>query len=114
MYTSTPIVPTRYWPMVHGNTPVEVEQDLKGLQILRQMARSMAWMPQCIEACRQSGVPLPAHEETRIATNSVRQTGVYRAAELSALRRGEHVSGMTWFTGYVAIIYVIAAVLMSM
>ena len=72
MYANMPIVPTRYWPMVHGLRAEDVEQDLEGLQIMRQMARNMVWLLQCIAAGREAGVPLPEHEETRIATNFVR------------------------------------------
>ena len=72
MYANMPIVSTRYWPMVHGMTAADVEQDLEGLQIMRQMARNMVWMLQCIKAGREAGVPLPEHEEQRIATNFVR------------------------------------------
>ena len=72
MYANMPIAATRYWPMVHGNTAQEVEQDLEGLQIMRQMARNLVWMLRCIEAGNAAGIPLPEHEETRIATNFVR------------------------------------------
>ena len=72
MYANMPIVPSRYWPMVHGNTAADVEQDLEGLQIMRQMARNMVWMLQCIQAGREAGVPLPEHEAERIAINFVR------------------------------------------
>ena len=72
MYANMPIVATRYWPMVHGLNAEDVEQDLEGLQIMRQMARNMVWMLQCIQAGREAGVPLPEHEEARIATNFVR------------------------------------------
>ena len=72
MYANMPIVPSRYWPMVHGNAAADVEQDLEGLQIMRQMARNMVWMLQCIKAGREAGVPLPEYEEARIATNFVR------------------------------------------
>ena len=58
--------------MVHGMTAADVEQDLEGLQIMRQMARNMVWMLQCIQAGREAGVPLPEHEEERIATNFIR------------------------------------------
>ncbi len=72
MYANMPIVPSRYWPMVHGNTAADVEQDLEGLQIMRQMARNMVWLLQCIAAGKEAGVPLPEHEAERIATNFVR------------------------------------------
>ena len=39
-----PIVTSRYWNMVHGNTPDEVKQDGEGLQIMRYLGRNMAWM----------------------------------------------------------------------
>ena len=72
MYANMPIVATRYWPMVHGNAAADVEQDLEGLQIMRQMARNMVWMLQCFAAGREAGIPLPEHEEERIATNFIR------------------------------------------
>ena len=72
MYANMPIVATRYWPMVHGNAAADVEQDLEGLQIMRQMARNMVWMLRCIQAGREAGIPLPEHEEERIATNFIR------------------------------------------
>ena len=72
MYANMPIVPTRYWPMVHGLTAEDVEQDLEGLQIMRQMARNMVWMLQCIAAGRAAGVPDPEHESERAVTNFVR------------------------------------------
>ena len=72
MYANMPIVASRYWPMVHGNRAEDVEQDLEGLQIMRQMARNLVWMLRCIEAGKNAGVPLPEHEAERIATNYIR------------------------------------------
>lgn len=66
-----PIVTSQYWPMVHGNTPDEVMQDLEGLQIMRTLGRNMAWMLRCIEAGRLAN-QLPPEPETRIATNFIR------------------------------------------
>lgn len=63
-----PIISSRYWNMVHGNTPAEVEQDLEGMQVMRFLGRNMAYFLKCIEAGRKAGVPLP-REEGRIATN---------------------------------------------
>jgi len=34
-----PIATSRYWNMVHGNTPEEVKQDEEGLQIMRYRDR---------------------------------------------------------------------------
>ncbi len=39
-----PIVSSTYWNSVHGNTPEEVEQDLEGLQVMRNLGRNLAWM----------------------------------------------------------------------
>ena len=66
-----PIITSRYWNMVHGNTPEEVMQDLEGLQIMRCLARNMAWFLKCKEAGIKAGIPFPKSEE-RIATNFIR------------------------------------------
>lgn len=57
-----PIVSSRYWNMVHGNTPEDVEQDLEGLAIMRQLAHNMAWMLRLIEAGQEAGVAGPVQE----------------------------------------------------
>ena len=67
-----PIVTSRYWNMVHGNDPDEVMQDEEGLQIMRVLARNMAWMLKLIEAGRIAGISCPGQEEKRIATNFIR------------------------------------------
>ena len=67
-----PIATSRYWNMVHGNSPEEVQQDEEGLQIMRYLGRNMAWMLKLMEAGKQAGVPHPAQEEKRLATNFVR------------------------------------------
>ena len=66
-----PLVSSRYWPMVHGNTPEQVRQDEEGMQIMRYLARNMAWLLKCIEAGRNAGIAAPA-EETRVFTNFIR------------------------------------------
>ena len=66
------IVSSRYWNMVHGNTPQEVKQDAEGLQILRVLGRNMAWLLKLKEAREKAGVPLPLQEDERIATNFIR------------------------------------------
>ena len=66
-----PIVSSRYWNMVHGNTTEEVEQDREGLWTMRQLARNMAWMLKCISAGREAGIELPAQEAGE-ATNFIR------------------------------------------
>lgn len=72
LHQQMPIVSSRYWNMVHGNTPEEVKQDAEGLQIMRTLGRNMAWLLKLREAGEKAGVPLPAQEEKRIATNFIR------------------------------------------
>lgn len=31
------VISSQYWNMVHGNTPLEVEQDFEGLQTMRTL-----------------------------------------------------------------------------
>ena len=57
-----PVVSSSYWNMVHGNTPEEVLQDKEGLQIMRNLARNMAWLLSCIEAGAANGIALPQNE----------------------------------------------------
>lgn len=66
-----PIPTSQYWPMVHGNTPAQVLEDLEGLQIMRQLGRNMAWLIQCIEAGKAAGIEPPALEP-RVNTNFIR------------------------------------------
>ena len=72
LHQQMPIVTSRYWNMVHGNTPEEVMKDEEGLQIMRVLARNMAWMLKLKEAGEKASVPLPKQEEQRIATNFIR------------------------------------------
>jgi multimeric flavodoxin WrbA len=72
LYCQMPVIPSRYWNMVHGNTPEEVLQDEEGLQIMRVLGRNMAWFLKLKAAGEAAGVPLPAKEERRIATNFIR------------------------------------------
>lgn len=66
-----PVISSRYWNMVHGQTPEDVKKDLEGLQIMRILGRNMAWFLKCKEAGIKAGVPFPECEE-RIATNFIR------------------------------------------
>ncbi len=66
-----PLVSSQYWPMVHGNTPAQVQQDLEGMQIMRTLGRNMAWLLKCIELGKKSGV-IPEYPETRVGTNFIR------------------------------------------
>jgi len=57
-----PTVGSTYWNMVHGNSPEEVMQDEEGLQVMRNLGRSMAWLLKCIELGRANGLPAPEPE----------------------------------------------------
>ena len=72
LHQQMPIISSRYWNMVHGNTPEEVMQDEEGLQILRVLARNMAWFLRLKEAGEKAGVELPKQETERRATNFIR------------------------------------------
>ena len=45
-----PVVSSTYWNSVHGNTAEEVGQDLEGLQVMRNLGSSLAWLLASIEA----------------------------------------------------------------
>lgn len=66
-----PIISSRYWNMVHGGKPEDVLQDLEGLQVMRVLARNMAFFLKCKETGLKSGIDLP-NRETSIFTNFIR------------------------------------------
>ena len=66
-----PIVSSRYWNMVHGNTPQEVMQDLEGLQIMRTLGNNMAWLLRCIELGKENNITFPEKESAQ-RTNFIR------------------------------------------
>lgn len=69
--SNMPVVSSQYWNQVHGNSPEEVMRDEEGLQIMRQLARNMAWMLKSIAAGKEAGIPAPVHENP-IRTNFIR------------------------------------------
>ena len=66
-----PVVSSRYWNMVHGNTPDEVRQDLEVIQIMRTLGRNMAWLLKSIQAGKEMGISVP-ESEPRQTTNFIR------------------------------------------
>lgn len=60
--SSMPVVSSKYWNMVHGNTPDQVRQDEEGMQTMRELGRNMAWLLKCIQAGRSAGIPDPVKE----------------------------------------------------
>lgn len=67
-----PIVTSRYWNMVHGATPEQVQKDEEGMQVMRILGKNMAFMLKCKEAGLAAGVPLP-EPETITFTNFIRE-----------------------------------------
>ena len=68
--TQMPIVSSRYWNMVHGSKPEDIQKDAEGMQIMRITARNMAYFLKCIEAGKEKGIELPIREKT-VLTNFI-------------------------------------------
>ena len=66
-----PIVASTYWPMVHGAKAADAEQDLEGMQVMRNLGHNMAWMLRCIALGRNNGVVYPAPETPKARTNFI-------------------------------------------
>lgn len=66
-----PVVSSRYWNMVHGNTPEEVVQDKEGMQVMRTLGNNMAWLLKCIELGKAQGISFPEKEPAQ-KTNFIR------------------------------------------
>ena len=63
--TQMPIISSRYWNMVHENTPEEVKQDKEGMQIMKILGKNMAYYLKCIQAGKEKGIEHPKQEETQ-------------------------------------------------
>ena len=66
-----PIIASTYWNNVHGNSAEEVEQDLEGLQVMRNLGRNMAFFLKCKEAGLKAGVKEPVAQKDHY-TNFIR------------------------------------------
>lgn len=62
VFSKMPLVPSQYWPMVHGGVPEDVKKDIEGLQIMRTLGQNMAWLLKCIAAGKAAGIDLPQYE----------------------------------------------------
>ena len=69
--SSMPIVASSYWNEVHGSCAEDVEQDLEGLQTMRNLGANMAWLVKAIDLAGKNGLPRPTLEE-KIFTNFIR------------------------------------------
>ena len=66
-----PVVSSTYWNMVHGSKSEDVAQDLEGLQTMRNLGTNMAWLLNCLEAGKRSGIEIPTVERSA-CTNFIR------------------------------------------
>ena len=66
-----PLINGNYWPMVHGSNPDDVRKDEEGLQIVRNIARNMAWILKSLNAAKEAGIE-PPEREAKIKTNYIR------------------------------------------
>jgi multimeric flavodoxin WrbA len=67
-----PLVTSSYWPMVHGSSGAQAEQDEEGLQVMRNLGRNMAWLMRCIRLGKESGQAFPAPEAPGKRTDFIR------------------------------------------
>ncbi len=62
--SSMPVVSSTYWNEVHGFTADDVEDDLEGLQTMRNLGRNMAFLIKAIRAQKQKeGLPEQEREK---------------------------------------------------
>ncbi len=66
-----PIVSSKYWNQLHGNSAEESEGDLEGLQTMRTLARNMAFLIKSIRLGKEQ-LP-PVEKEKKIYSNFIRQ-----------------------------------------
>lgn len=59
-----PIVSSRYWNSIHGNTAEEARRDAEGMQTMRMLGRNMAFLINAI-ALGKEQLPLPELEPVR-------------------------------------------------
>lgn len=58
-----PVVSSTYWNQVHGFRAEDVEKDLEGLQVMRNLGRNMAFLIKAIaHAKAENGLPLVENE----------------------------------------------------
>ena len=69
-FAGMPVAPSKYWNVAHGAKPGEVVQDEEGMQIMRTLARNMAFLMKSIALGKEAyGLP---EKEPGIMTNFVR------------------------------------------
>ncbi len=66
-----PIISSKYWNMVHGARPEDVQQDIEGLQTMRILGKNMAYFLKCKELATNAGLTMPEQEPPTF-TNFIR------------------------------------------
>ena len=61
LWAHMPVVPSRYWNVVYGQTPEMIFSDSEGLRNLRMLSENMAWMLRSIEAGKEAGIKMPIY-----------------------------------------------------
>ena len=61
-----PVVSSQYWNMVHGSKAEDVEKDLEGMHVMKNIGKNMAWL---LNATKQNEHPEP---ETKPITSFIR------------------------------------------
>ena len=57
-----PVVSTRYWNIVYGLTPKDVQKDAEGLFTMIELGRNMSYLLRCQEAGKNAGIHPPVQE----------------------------------------------------
>ena len=69
-YSEMILASSRYWSVIHGTNPGEVENDPEGVQIMETLGQNMAWLLKMREATKKT---IEAPVKTRkVQTNFVR------------------------------------------
>jgi multimeric flavodoxin WrbA len=71
LISQMPVVSSFYWPMVYGNNPEQVAQDIEGMQCAYQLGVNMTWLLKSLEAGKAAGIK-PVRPESRAWTNFIR------------------------------------------
>ena len=68
-----PVAPSTYWPMIHGRVAAEVGQDEEGVQSMKMIGKTIAWLTKCIAAGKAAGIEFPAIPGgEKVMTNFIR------------------------------------------
>lgn len=65
-----PIISANYWNMVYGCDSKDAEEDLEGLDTMRNIGKNMVWILNCIKAGEEKGIVHPNNKNR--TTNFVR------------------------------------------